>query len=511
MRNRISERHDGQLRGTLAAMSAVYFRSLRALGAVAVGLLLCAQASAADTALSSPDYLYFSTRESSVVPGVPVPHDDADIYRFDFKTGQFDRAFDASKAGLPSGADLDALHVVDPVTFYMSFAADAGTAVPGLGTVMDEDVVLYRAGKFSWFLRGSQVGLGDGGSAEDVDGFHVLSETSVLVSTVGTPAVAGVSGARKQDILRCNGTFGTTTTCSWSMYLDGSTVGLSQSDENVDALFQFDGDIYFSTRGLFSVPGLAGDRSDVSRCEVESGSLPLRCLAFTSFFDGGNFGLVDDLDAAYFVPDAAVDPDPEEFRVVILGSSTAVGTGASSAATSWVGLLDTWLSTVTSRHEVVNLALGGATTEPFRPDGSSPLPDANRDITRASELHPDLIIANFPSNNVGANIPVATTIAHYQEMQAAAAARGIPFLLTTTQPKNFSDYAKRLLLQTEADAVRAEFGPVVIDIYDELTDFKNGLRLKAAYNSGDGTHLNDAGHAYLFEKARDVATSYVTP
>jgi len=510
MHKRISKRHDGHPRGLLAAVSAMYACSLRALAAAAMGLLIGGQSLAADTAQSSPDYLYFSTRDSSVVPGVPTPHDDADIYRFDFKTGQFDRAFDASKAGLPTEADIDALHVVDPVTFYMSFAADAGTAVPGLGTVMDEDVVLYHAGKFSWFLRGSQVGLGES-NAEDVDGFHILSATSVLVSTYGTPTVVGVSGARKQDILRCNGTFGTTATCSWSMYLDGSTVGLSQSDENVDALFQSGGDIYFSTRGLFSVSGLAGDGSDVSRCEVASGSLPLRCRAFSSFFDGGNFGLVDDLDAAYFVPDAAVDPDPAVFRVVILGSSTAAGTGASSPDASWVGLLDEWLSTATSRHEVVNLALGGATTEPFRPDGSSPLPDANRDITRASELHPDLIIVNFPSNNVGANIPVATTIAHYREMQAVAAARGIPFFLTTTQPKNFGAYSKRLLLQTEANAVRAEFGPLVIDIYDQLTDFKNGLRIKSAYDSGDGTHLNDAGHAYIFGTARDVIASYVTP
>ncbi|MBK7904653.1 MAG: SGNH/GDSL hydrolase family protein [Proteobacteria bacterium] len=223
----------------------------------------------------------------------------------------------------------------------------------------------------------------------------------------------------------------------------------------------------------------------------------MRCLAFSSFFDGSNFGLADDLDAAFFVPEAAVDPDPSVFRVVILGSSTAVGTGASSPDTSWVGLLDEWLSTVTSRHEGVNLALGGATTVPFRPDGSSPLPDANRNITRASELHPDLIIANFPSNNVSSNIPVATTIAHYREMQGGGQL-GIPFFLTTSQPRNFGATSKRLLLQTEANAVRAEFAPFVIDIYDELTDFNNGLRIKAAYDSGDGTHLNDAGHAYIF-------------
>lgn len=467
-------------------------------------------ATTTETSVTSPDYLYFSTRNSSVVPGVSGPYDDADIYRFQFETGTFTRVFDASAAGLPGNADIDGLHVIDPVNFLMSFDRNDGTTVPGLGLVMDEDIVRYSAGQFSWFLRGSDVGLGDGGSAEDIDAIHLVSEQSLLVSTVGSPVVSGVSGARPQDVLRCDGTFGQASTCSWRMYFDGSANGLSAWDEKIDGLFESSGDLYFSTHGPYSVAKLAGANSDVFRCANANVGTPMRCASFSKFFDGARYGLADDLDDVHYVPDAYSDPGPAGFRIVILGSSTAVGTGATSPEKSWVGLLDAWLGTVTANHEIINLAKGGLTTVPFRNDGSSPLPDANRNISRALDLNPDLIILNFPSNNVSAGIPVATTIAHYREMKAAADARGITVLLTTTQPRNFGELAKRQLLQQEAIAVRAEFGASVIDVYDELTDFNNGLRLKSAYNSGDGTHLSDAGHAYLFRTAQALVASHVT-
>ena len=473
--------------------------------------MLASVVAATAWAAPGPDLLYFSTLNNTTIPGVPGPYDDADIYRYGAATGAFDRVFDARNAGLPSAADIDALHVIDPITFLMSFAANAGTVVPGLGTVMDEDIVLYHAGKFEWYLRGALVGLGDDGDAEDIGAIHALSDGSLLVSTVGAPTLAEVPGAKPHDVLRCDGVFGPYASCAWSLYFDGSRDGLSTSGEKLDALFEADSDLHFSTRAAFSVPGLAGDGPDVLRCHrAEGGGIPVRCAAYSAFFDGSTAGLADNLDAAHFAPNALANPDPAAFRVVVLGTSTAAGTGASSPAASWAGLLDAWLGTVTVSHELINLAEGGLTTEPFRPDGVSPLPDPNLNITRALELSPDLVILNFPSNNVAAGIPIETTIAHYTEIKAAADERGVAFLLTTTQPRNFSTLARRTQLRDEAIAVRAVFGELVIDVYDELANMTN-LRLKPNYDSGDGTHLNDAGHLYLFETARDKVSAYVTP
>jgi hypothetical protein len=67
--------------------------------------------------------------------------------------GQFARVFDASVARLPASADIDAFAVVDADTFYVSFNGNAGTNVPGLGVVGDEDVLLYEAAVESLLRR----------------------------------------------------------------------------------------------------------------------------------------------------------------------------------------------------------------------------------------------------------------------------------------------------------------------------------------------------------------------
>lgn len=453
-----------------------------------------------------PDLLYFSTLNNSTIPGVSGPYDDADIYRFDASGQKYDRVFDARNAGLPSNADIDALYVVDPMTFYMSFDRDDGTNVPGLGLAMDEDVVIYRAGTFSWFFHGADIGLGDG-PGEDIDGLHVLSNSTVLISTAGAPSVPGVAGAGAEDILRCDGSFGAVSHCNWTMYFKGSDSKLANTArENVNALFESGNDLYFSTHGNFSIPGLSGDKNDIAHCEhTQNGT----CASFSKFFDGP--GLADDIDAAHFATNAFADTDPALFRVVVLGSSTAAGTGASSPAKSWVGLLTTWLTTATTRSRVFNLSKSGLTTEPFRPQDATPNSDPNKNITRVLEINPDVIIINLPTNNVAADIPITTTISHYAEMFAAADKAGIPVFVMTSQPRNFEDAARRMQLQDEAIAIRTRFGARVIDTYNELADFNNGLRIKSKYDSGDGTHVNDAGHAYLFETTRMSIAPYVTP
>jgi hypothetical protein len=122
-----------------------------------------------------------------------------------------------------------------------------------------------------------------------------------------------------------------------------------------------------------------------------------------------------------------------------------------------------------------------------------------------------MIIVNLPSNNVAQDIPLSTTMAHYGEIRSPVDSAGVLLFVTTTQPRNFTDLAKRLLLEDEANALRAAFGGNVIDIYDELTDFANDQGIKIIYDSGDGTHLNDAGHNYIFTTTRDLIAPSVPP
>jgi hypothetical protein len=102
--------------------------------------------------------IYFSTEGDAAIAGLAGPFDNADVYVVD--AAGCSRLFDASVEGLPGNANIDGLTVVDGDTFYMSFDQD-GISVPDpVGTVQDEDVVLYDAGVWSLHFDGTAQGLG---------------------------------------------------------------------------------------------------------------------------------------------------------------------------------------------------------------------------------------------------------------------------------------------------------------------------------------------------------------
>ena len=87
----------------------------------------------------------------------------------------------------------------------------------------------------------------------------LLDDGRLLVSVAGSFSALGVSGA-DEDLMAFDG-------IAWSMYFDGSDVGLTSSDEDLDAIFVAPAagnnpTLYFSTRGSFSVSGLSGRDED---------------------------------------------------------------------------------------------------------------------------------------------------------------------------------------------------------------------------------------------------------
>lgn len=261
------------------------------------GGLFAVQSFTVDVSEASPGIrLYFSTAAKATIPGVSGPYDDADIYLWD--GNDYSRVFDASAAGLPGNADVDAL-VVDGSVYYMSFRRNGGTNVPGLGLVDDEDIVKYEAGAWSLYFDGGAVGLADT-NGEDVDGFALLANGDILVSIVGSAEVPGLSGRyRDEDLLRCQATAVPVTDCSWSMYFDGSDVALNNSaGEDVDGVsVSSDGNIRLSTVNAFNVAGLSGNDEDVFVCNSPTTGTRTACTSLTMLFDGDAEGIVDDLDA----------------------------------------------------------------------------------------------------------------------------------------------------------------------------------------------------------------------
>jgi hypothetical protein len=194
--------------------------------------------------------------------------------------------------------NLDAFAVISPAEILMSFPT-AGT-IPDVGSVDDSDIVKFNAtslgqttaGTFSLLFDGSDVGLST--NDEDIDAIELLPDLSLLVSTSGPAGVSGTS-AQDEDLLRFVPTsLGTATAGTWSMFFDGSDVGLATSDsEDVDALaVDGAGLIYLSTVGNFSVPGRSGADEDVFVFKPATlGSATSGTYNATLFFDGSSFGL----------------------------------------------------------------------------------------------------------------------------------------------------------------------------------------------------------------------------
>lgn len=263
----------------------------------------------ADEVIVPPVQLYFSTALNSPVPGVAGPYDDADIYTWNGVS--YSRIFDASLAGFPGGLDFDALLVVDNDTFYFSPLANLGAFAA------DEDIVLYNAGLATLFFDGSDVGLT--AASENVDAFEILPDGSVVISTFGNVSVPGLGGTHQdEDLLRCVGAFGTTTTCSWSMYFDASDIGLTFPVlENVVGVAVQNGTLYMSTLGLFTVTGgFFGTGLDVFACNTPTLGSIAACASFSTYFNGLANGLfpLDTIDG-FDIP-----VPPAEQAAILLGS-----------------------------------------------------------------------------------------------------------------------------------------------------------------------------------------------
>jgi hypothetical protein len=237
--------------------------------------------------------LYFTLLAAATVGGVAAENED--VLYFDGTTTSL--AFDGSDVGLASFR-IDAFSWLSATSLLLSF--DTSGAVPGIsGTVDDSDVVRFTAtslgattaGAFTLYFDGSDVGLTTSG--EDLDAVELLPNGRILVSTINAVSVVGLT-AEDEDLLEFVPTsLGSTTAGTFSLYFDGSDVGLTLTAEDIDAAaVDATGKIYLSTYGNFSVPGASGQDDDVfvftpsSLGETTSG-------AFSSalYFDGSVHGL----------------------------------------------------------------------------------------------------------------------------------------------------------------------------------------------------------------------------
>jgi hypothetical protein len=134
------------------------------------------------------------------------------------------------------------------------------------------------AGTFSWYLRGRQVGLTQ--TSERIDAVAQLPDGRTVVSTRGAAAAPGVAAGGEDLLVFTATSLGPTTRGRWSLWLDGSDLGLSGTAENVDAAdVAPDGHVLLSTTGAFAATGLKGSGATLFGCTPRSTGQVSACSA----------------------------------------------------------------------------------------------------------------------------------------------------------------------------------------------------------------------------------------
>jgi hypothetical protein len=232
---------------------------------------------------------------------------DADIIRLSLQAGgqyTYDMYFQGSNVGLTTAnEDIDAFAMLPDGTILISTVGSYNVPSPygnltgggnNLLKFLPYSLGAATAGEWSLYLPGGNIGLA--GASENIDAVAFLSDSALLLSTTGNFSVPGASGV-DSDLVRYDG--------GWSMYFDGSDVGLTTAAEDIDGLFveqDSAGDtqrVYLSTRGNFSVPSLAGSNNDVLLF-LPTRLGPSTAGTYNLNLDGALFGLdAYDIDGIY--------------------------------------------------------------------------------------------------------------------------------------------------------------------------------------------------------------------
>jgi subtilisin family serine protease len=171
---------------------------------------------------------------------------------------------------------------------YLSIHTWGARTLGTLTGVQNEDVVSFDGSRFTMTFDGSDVGL----STVDLDAFSRVDPDSFLLSFDKPISLPRVGWTDDSDVVRFDATsIGTTTAGLFSMYLDGSDVGLTMDMEDIDAIEPLaDGRLLISTRGWATVTGAGAMHEDLLAFTptllggVTKGT-------FRMYFDGSDVGL----------------------------------------------------------------------------------------------------------------------------------------------------------------------------------------------------------------------------
>ncbi|MGZ0218201.1 MAG: hypothetical protein ACKVIY_04175 [Acidimicrobiales bacterium] len=241
---------------------------------------------------SSEQVMYMAFKSGVSLGGVSA----ADEVVLSWDGATYSLVFDGSDVG------LDAMEIGGPdvLSFdQLLLSFNTSGSVPDVGNVDDSDIVLFSGslgpatvGTFSTYFGGSDARLTRNG--EDIDGLSLLDSGDLLISTSGSFKACGSSGS-DEDISRFSGSFGSSTSGSFSVHLDGSDLSLTAKSEGIDALSDAGDGLYLSSVGALSSAGAAGADEDLFHFAGSFGTQTSGTL--TMYWDGSAEGTKVDMGA----------------------------------------------------------------------------------------------------------------------------------------------------------------------------------------------------------------------
>ena len=194
---------------------------------------------------------------------------------------------------------------------------------------------------------------------------------------------------------------------------------------------------------------------------------------------------------------AIVYSQPYHYKIAIVGSSTAFGTGASPIDSSWVNLTQFYLRELKEIDTIYNSAVGGT----FTGQGAGAEPDTGIAWVM-NTYNPDVVIASYASNDAAADVPVDSTMQHLRTIYNMVTSAGKICYITTPHPRDFFTHYQDSLQLDVRDSTFAEFGAFSLDFWHCLVA-SDSVSIAPQYNFDD-VHVNNAGHQQLFQVVKNA-------
>ena len=158
----------------------------------------------------------------------------------------------------------------------------------------------------------------DVGVTGDVNAFALLPDGSILLSFDSSTNVGGLGIADDSDIIRFIPTsLGENTSGTFIYYLVGADYGLTTNGEDIDAIdFTPDGRLIISTGGSYSVLGASGGDEDLIVLNTNG-------LDWALYFDGSDVGLNDS--SSEEINGVWIDPTNNQIYLTTVGSFAVTG------------------------------------------------------------------------------------------------------------------------------------------------------------------------------------------